>query len=283
MKRKKLWVAALVAAGILLAMGLAGCGDSVEEETDQTVEEVTEEPVGEAAANDSIVKRNVEVEAIIAGIEKQVYTDEEGEEENADTVWVYYSDGTFEQFAEIEDETVLFSRGTYELEKKGFILEEGATDFGKVTINLTEKFEYGKGLVPNESSNTCSLSSLGPVVIYAPDKDKKAVTMFAGHNKQPYEEADGDQEQVDAWWVFYSNGTFEEYAEIDDEIVAFSTGSYELEEGGDFNYEGKGEYPGVITINQTKKYIAGQGLTDFVSTHSFELASMGLTQLFVIE
>ena len=43
------------------------------------------------------------VAAVFAAPDIQPYTDEDGETDRIDSVWVYYSDGTFEQFAVLDD------------------------------------------------------------------------------------------------------------------------------------------------------------------------------------
>ena len=177
-----------------------------------------------------------------------------------DTLWVYYSDGTFEQFAAIDDQLVLFSKGTYAFAEDGdFIYEVDETDHGDIIITRTHKYQAGAGLDAYESEHTYDLGTLGFDPLYAFIPDGKLVrVLFYGDDKQPYVESDGDEEMIDTEWFFYSDGTFEQYGEIDDQIVLFSTGTYELSDGADFVYEDDDN--GQITINRDQKYQAGSGL-----------------------
>ena len=47
-------------------------------------------------------RTGVRVEAMFAAPDIQPYTGEDGDQEKLDCIWVFYTDGTFEQFAEAE-------------------------------------------------------------------------------------------------------------------------------------------------------------------------------------
>ena len=89
--------------------------------------------------NGKIVKEGSNVEAVFVGNKKQPFTENDGDKGNVDTIWIYYSDMTFEQFAIIEDKTILFSTGTYKFENGGdFIYAENDKDHGNIVINRTK-------------------------------------------------------------------------------------------------------------------------------------------------
>ena len=98
------------------------------------------------------------IEAVFAGCEKQPF----GEDRMLDTYWFYYSDGSFEQYACIGSDPILFSEGTYSLsEGANFLYVENETDCGTITITRTMKFQEGLNYAEYDSEHTYDLNSLG--------------------------------------------------------------------------------------------------------------------------
>ena len=77
--------------------------------------------------------------------------------------------------------------------------------------------------------------------LYPAHTGVQVTAIFAAPDIQPYVEEDGDQEDLDSIWVFYSDGSFEQFAEVDDSVLLFSTGTYLLADGSDFIYEVPGQ------------------------------------------
>ena len=195
---KRLRFAAIMAVGLLLAFVLCACGqapdtadpgetaavtgESAAGETTAAAE-VVSDPVGFVSGN--VIKEGVCVEAVFLGIQKQPLTLEDGTVTDVDTIWIYYSDGTFELFATVDNHTVLFSVGTYAFEEGGDFIYMEDGDLGDITINRTEKYVPGQGLAEHESSHTYDLATLGFTQLYAPDAGKNIVTIFTGPEKQP--------------------------------------------------------------------------------------------------
>ena len=218
--------------------------------------------------------------------------DVNGDMDQVDTVWVYYSDKTFEQFADLDNKVVLFSIGNYELkEDADFNYNENEEDHGKIQIDRTKKYSKDKGLNKHVSSHEYGMDEIreqGYIPVYSPDEGKKVVTVFFGPDKQPLEEIDADdneteKEMVDTWWIYYDDGTFDQYAQIHDQVVLFSTGTYKFKEDGGFIYDAKDGYPGKIQIDYTKQYKDGEGLVEHKFSRTDDLNSLGFDQLFVIK
>ena len=206
-----------------------------------------------------------------------------------DTIWVYYEDMTFEQFAEIDDDIYLFSQGTYEFADGGNFLyrEDDQSDHGNIIITRTQKYKAGEGLAADNYVNKYALGTLGFVKVYPNDTGAvpEVISIFSGNDKQPFTEEDGEQDMIDTTWIYFNDGTFKQYAEVEendqDQIVLFSLGTYEFEDGGDFVFEDKSDHDR-ITISRTQKYQIRKGLVPYESTHTYELGTLGFTQLSVI-
>jgi len=224
---------------------------------------------------------NIGVEAIFAAPDIQVYVGKDGEQEKLDSVWVFYADGSFEQFAKVEDEVLLFSAGTYELlEDADFVYENPGKENGQIIIRR-EKKRTPQGLEDYRSEHTYDLGTLGFTQLYAPDSERKVAAVFYGVDKQPFTKKDGDTEMLDTWWIYYSDGMFVQFANLEDTIVEFSEGMYQLQEGSSFVYE-KTPETDLITIQRTKKYTV-DSLAPYESIHEYEFGSFGFARIVAVD
>ena len=224
----------------------------------------------------------VQVTAIFAAPDIQPYVEEDGDQEDLDSIWVFYSDGSFEQFAEVDDCVLLFSTGTYLLaDGSDFIYEvPGQAGNGQITIRRSKKLTP-QGLMDYDSEHTYDLGMLGFYPVFTPeDPDRQVAAVFYGVDKQPYTEDDGDQEMLDTWWIYFFNGTFVQFAIEDDVVVLFSEGTYTLAENGSFCYETTPEED-VITIQRTKKYVS-DSLQEYASSHDYELSALEFARIVAI-
>ena len=280
----------LFAAVVILIF--AGCGadakdvqtSSESNKTDARSEAPAENDVSEEGYYHE-PKVGVEVAAIYTGTDKQPYSLSDDREELLDTIWIYYSDNTFEQYAGYGNDVILFSIGTYQFEGDGsFLYKDGDSDHAQITITRTKKYQAGSALSDYHSEHTYDLSSIGYERRYVLEEGGKTVeSAFYAMNKQPYKAEDGIEDMLDTIWVYYSDNTFDQFASVDDDIVPFSTGTYQLKDGGDFLYGLDEKDFGEITINRTKKYQAGKGMVDHSSSHTYELNSLGFVQIVVIK
>ena len=98
---------------------------------------------------------------------------------------------------------------------------------------------------------------------------------FVGIEKQPYKDEAGTETMLNTVWIYYKDLHFDQYAFVDGAMQLFSTGNYELSEGDDFEFGPDDKDAGEITITRTKKYQAGKGLSDYSSTHTYGLNTLG--------
>ena len=98
---------------------------------------------------------------------------------------------------------------------------------------------------------------------------------FVGIEKQPYKNEAGKETMLNTVWIYYKDLHFEQYAFVDGAMQLFSTGNYKLSDGADFEFDPNDKNAGQITITRTKKYQAGKGLSDYSSTHTYELNTLG--------
>ena len=99
---------------------------------------------------------------------------------------------------------------------------------------------------------------------------------FFGLDKQPFKDINGVDTLIDTLWIYFKDGTFEQYANIGDEIVLFSTGTFETKIGKDYFFN----LGDILTINRENKYKAGIGLdNNHNSTHDYEIDKIGFTKV----
>lgn len=221
------------------------------------------------------------VTAVFVKEDAQAYTEADGDNEKLDTIWIYYSDCTFEQFVELDDDIELFSKGSYTLTQGGDFVLKDDEPVVNITIRRSHKFQSGL-LEEYLSEHTYDLGTLGFDQLYAYDNDSRRVeAVFYGIEKQPFVESDGEREMLDTVWIYFNDMTFEQYAWLDDEMVLFSTGTYAFSDGGDFIYEAEEKSFGDITLSRREKYQAGKGLSPYESTHTYDLNSLGFIVLVV--
>ena len=112
-------------------------------------------------------RAGVDVTAIFAVPEIQPYVGTGKKSRMIDTVWVYYTDGTFDQYADPDGKIVLFSRGAYKLGEAGtFLYERSNAAFRTITVRRSERYQKN-GLAPFESTVVVEFGTLGLVRIAA--------------------------------------------------------------------------------------------------------------------
>ncbi len=149
---------------LLAVLVFAGCGKSnVPSAADHAVRQVTEAASRIVESLPPELKGEIpDCEAVFVGVEKQPYTDEAGKQSMLNTVWMYFDDMTFEQYAFVDGAMQLFSTGMYDLSgEDGFLLKDGKTLAKQLTLHRTQKYQAGKGLAEYESTHTYDLNTIG--------------------------------------------------------------------------------------------------------------------------
>ena len=94
-------------------------------------------------------------------VDKQKLVKADGSEVYLPTLWFYYDDGSFRQFAVTEgNENVLFSCGNYTVTDGVF------TDESVLTIHRTQKYQDGIGLADYDSTHDYLIGELDFIRIY---------------------------------------------------------------------------------------------------------------------
>ncbi len=202
-------------------------------------------------------------------------------EDMIDTLWIYYSDNTFDQYAQTNIGYELFSTGTYSLsEGADFIVKEDEDEI--ITINRTQKFGFGDngpGLYDYSSSHEYNLRSLGFKQLYGAKEDAPKVEAIMGDDNELYYKNDnGVVYHYDSIWIMSDDMSFEKYIFTDDDVELYESGTYEFDETGDFRMiGGKGEENGTITL--TYDYNARYEDADpgDIEPVTFDLKTLGLT------
>ena len=192
------------------------------------------------------MKENIDVVAIFAAPCTQPYGPDG--QDKADTIWIYYSDNTFDQYAETGEKFDLFSKGTYAFKDGGdFIIGEDE-DNGIIVINRTHKLSP-EGLTEHESSHEYELGTLGFEQLFGPeDAGKQIVAIFGDTRFERYTDDDGITRFLDTVWLFFADNTFRQYVFLNGDVVLFSSGAYEFDEFGDFHFPLQDDNHGTITL-----------------------------------
>lgn len=217
------------------------------------------------------IKEQADVVAVFAGIEKQPFRLENQPEEDqkVDTVWIYYSDNTFDQYAELRHEFELFSTGKYSFTEGGSFGPEGKD--GSIVIERTQKYSLETGrLADYSSSHEYKLGSLGFTQIYGPETGKE-IEAITGDNKLiEYKDEAGVRTRLDSIWLYFTDGTFVDYVFLRGEVVANGLGTFYFDRGGDFHVIPTEEDQGVVQLSWEKSLtgLAGEIRTYDLSTWS---------------
>ena len=269
---KKLFVIAMAA---MFALALTACGSSASSSEAASSASASAESASASAAAESasasaaaIPALANPVAAVFVAPDKQKFTTASGEEITIPTLWVYFADGTFEQYANIDGEDVLFSAGDYKID--GSFDTNGST----LTLHRVKKYDAAKGLAEYDSTHDYKIGELGftPVFLGEAPAGKPVAAVFISPDKQKFTDASGTELALPTLWVYYGDGTFEQYATIDGADVLFSSGDYTID--GSFDVEGS-----TLTLHRTQKYDAAKGLADYDSTHDYKMGELGFTRI----
>ena len=129
------------------------------------------------------------------------------------------------------------------------------------------------------NDNGVSLSRLNKILDYAKVNSKRTTdeieVAYFGLDLQPYKDINGVDTLIDTLWIYFKDGTFEQYANTRDEVVLFSIGNYKTKVNNDFRFN-KSD---IITINREAKYKAGVGLDNtHKSSHDYDIDKLNFVK-----
>ena len=108
------------------------------------------------------IEEGLELEAVFMQAEKQKLVLEDGTESYLSTIWMYYDNGSFQQYALMPKtgEELLFSTGDY------VINGDFATPKSILTLHRTQKYADGIGLSEYDSTHDYTMGEQGFIKIY---------------------------------------------------------------------------------------------------------------------
>ena len=107
------------------------------------------------------LRTELKLVAAFMQVDKQKLAIADGSEEYLPTMWFYYDNGTFEQYALIDGhDDVLFSSGDYSITDPAF------SDVSVLTLHRTQKYQDGKGLSDYDSNHDYVIGELGFIRIF---------------------------------------------------------------------------------------------------------------------
>ena len=197
------------------------------------------------------LKDGIGVAAVFAdGLDQPIVDISDGsgrELDKVDTVWIFYTDNTFDQYAEILGSYTPYSTGTYSFKDDGSF----SAGKGKLVIERDKHYSIKEGaLVDHSSTLECDLGTLGYAKLFGPEDGKEVEAIFGDDNQLLYKDETQVISFLDSVWIFFTDGSFKVYAFMDQEVVLFGSDTYEFDENGDFHKAAPGKKDiGKITLN----------------------------------
>ncbi len=237
----------------------------------QVLSPETWEKMGLPTAEDHFEKAEAEtrkISAIYAAAGAQIVTKAGGVKELADTFIYMYEDGAYRQYVMLDDAAVAFSEGVYELNG-----EKDSETPEIMTLTVQKLYREGRGLVNAGMTYDINLAGKKDYCLYNLDEeDKEIKAAFLQADKQKLVLKDETEEYLSTLWIYYDDGTFKQYAILDNDEVLFSTGDYSID--GKFT-----DKESVLTIHRDHKYADGSGLKKYDSTHDYVLGDLDFIRI----
>jgi len=121
------------------------------------------------------IRTDLKLVAAFMQVDKQKLAKQDGSEEYLPTMWFYYDDGSFQQYAILSNsEQVLFSIGEYSVTSDEF------SDQSVLTIHRTKKYQDGQGLADYDSTHDYLIEEIGFIRVYPSDSAGDTATNLAG-------------------------------------------------------------------------------------------------------
>ena len=119
------------------------------------------------------VRTDLKLVAAFMQVDKQKLVKKDGSEEYLPTIWFYYNDGSFQQYAVIDgQEDVLFSCGDYSVTDDVFAPDS------VLTLHRTQKYQDGVGLSEYDSMHDYVVGELEFILIYPAEQTDAALAVL---------------------------------------------------------------------------------------------------------
>ncbi len=121
------------------------------------------------------IRTDLKLVAAFMQVDKQRLLELDGTEEYLPTMWFYYDDGSFQQYAILRDaEQVLFSSGEYSVTNDEFMNQS------VLTIHRTKKYQDGEGLADYDSTHDYLIGELDFIRVYPDESAGDTAAILAG-------------------------------------------------------------------------------------------------------
>lgn len=275
----KKWIAVLVLAALLSACAVSVQAEATAQPTATAQPEVTAQPEATAqptATEQDTLKKTPEILAVYSCPEAQIITGDDSTKELADTVIYLYKDFTYVQYVDHNNRYEIYSKGTFELNFDWTEPGWGDRMPHVLTLHVRQIHEPEHQLKFIDSTYDINLDKVMDYCLY-PDNirtDLKLVAAFMQVDKQKLVKQDGSEEYLPTMWFYYDDGSFQQYAILDDaQQVLFSSGEYSVTNDEFMNRS-------VLTIHRAMKYKDGIGLADYDSTHDYVIGELDFIRIY---
>lgn len=184
-----------------------------------------------AAANEEVpgITADADVLAVFAAQKKQPRAMLTTQKSNLDTIWILLTDGTFRQYVIMNDVLQMFSCGTYNRDEAQRALSSENAQDKDITVNRTYKHMEGAGLRRYSSVHTYILKSAEYAVLAVPNEENRKVKAVCASAAQP------DRDRPDTYRIYYTDGTYEEFADTDNVMAFCGSGNYSIADWNGFS------------------------------------------------
>ncbi len=210
--------------------------------------------------------------AIYNNPNSQILTEDGNSTNKANSMTFLYSDNSFTQYVLHDGKCDKYAEGTFDVNFDWEAVEFGEGESHVMTLHMEKTFLDGSNMQKTDLTYELDLDNMQDYCLYPENVDEgvEPVAVFMQDKKQKLEKENGTEVYLPTTWIYYDDGSFQQYVLTDnEEDILFSTGDYHFADGG-FTKEGA-----VITIHRTQKYQDGKGLSDYDSTHDYEIGSLG--------
>ncbi|MBQ6602699.1 MAG: transporter substrate-binding domain-containing protein [Eubacterium sp.] len=225
------------------------------------------------------ITKSSEILAVYSCPAAQIITNDDQTKELADTVIYLYKDFSFVQYVDHDNRYEVYSAGSFELNFDWNDPNREKKTPHILTLNVNQMHADDHELDFTDAVYDVNLDKMTDYCLYPDDirTDLKLVAAFMQVDKQKFVKQDGSEEYLTTIWFYYDDGSFQQYAILnDEEQVLFSSGEYSVTKDEFMNES-------LLTIHRTKKYQDGTGLADYDSTHDYVIGELGFIRIYPSE
>ena len=227
-------------------------------------------------ASEQELIKEPEIIAVYSCPAAQIITNDDSTKELADTVIYLYNDLSYVQYVDHDNRYEVYSEGSFEVNFDWSELDREEQIPQILTLNVQQIHDTDHQLKFTDATYDIDLKKVADYCLYPGNirTDLKLVAAFMQVDKQKLVKQDGSEEYLPTMWFYYDDGSFQQYAILnEEEQVLFSSGEYSVTNDEFMNQS-------VLTIHRTKKYQDGKGLSDYDSTHDYVIGELDFIRIY---